>query len=314
MKANARGILLLVSIAASEAFQAPPPASFRRHDGLERARAQAPRAGTVALSRVRSPARMAALHPAQEMGMGSIELMYPVTAATKRLPSKSGAMSRSTLLGAAAFIVLMKAYQVGTAVAPASWTLLLHGCAGALGGLVAVLTDSTIFERSEQALNGLWQSIKFTTITKAVNSVTFAFLSETLGGLTLGVGGIALAATGTGVAATLIQGFFSKQKRDEFFHDNVAQNVLLFNTFWFTYFGICAVLPTIPATYTGVGIAGALSGVVSSAVHSVGYSFKTLREAWSDFRRSFKQGRTWRGGLQSGVLFVVYQAVYSAFA
>jgi len=248
--------------------------------------------------------------------MGSFALTYPVTAEAKRLPSKSDAMTRSTLLGAAVCVVLMKAYQIGTAVAPATWTLLLHGVAGALGGLVSVLTDSTIFERSEQALNGLWQSVKFTTITKGVNSITFAYLSETLalGGLTLGVGGILLSATGTGVAATLIQGVFSKQKRSAFFHDNVAQNVLLLNTFWFTYFGICAISPTIPATYAGVGIAGALAGVVSSAAHSVGYSWKTLSQAWSNLRQSFKKDMIWRGGLQSGVLFVVYQAVYSAFA
>ena len=112
MSANACGILVLVSIAAAQAFQAPPPPSVRRHDGLERARQQAPRAGTVALARVRSPPQVAALHPPQALSMGSFALTYPVTAEAKRLPSKSDAMTRSTLLGAAVCVVLMKACQL----------------------------------------------------------------------------------------------------------------------------------------------------------------------------------------------------------
>jgi hypothetical protein len=311
-------ILVTLSIAAAQAFQAPLPASLRRHDSLDRARAHSfasARYGAPALP-PRAAKQHRSLYKSPELSVaGVMELSRPIVAAPS-LPPKSTAMARSTILGAAAFVVLMQVYQAGAAVTPVSWTLLLHGLAGAVGGMVAVFTDSTIFERSEQAIQGLWQSVKFTAITKAVNSITFAYLQDAVAALSLGTGGIALAATGNGVVATLIQGWFagqSREARDSFFQENVGRNVLLFNTFWFTYFGICAISPAIPVTYTGIGVAGALAGVVSQAAHSVGFSWKNLRHAWAKLRLSFKKGVTWRGGLQTGVLFVVYQGVFSAF-
>ena len=156
--------------------------------------------------------------------------------------------------------------------------------------------------------------MKFTAITTAFKSITFAYLQEATAALSLGMGGIVLPATGSGVVVTLIQSLFTRQCCSSFFQENVGRNVLLLNTFWFTYSGICAISPAIPVTYTGIGVAGALASVLSSAAHSVGFSWTNLRHAWAKLRHSFKQDATWRGGLQSGVLFVVYQAVYSALA
>jgi hypothetical protein len=302
------GLLCLLSLGCTRAFQSAIPSAGRANTFiLERAPGLcSTRAGAgsrlFARSRLLHPPRAVVIAPC----IDAATLAIPLFPKQKKLKAPSSAASRSSLLGAALFVSLMKIHQVGAAAAP---SLLAHGCAGVLGGFVAVISDSTFFEQSQS----LWQSLKFTAITKAVNSITFAYLQEAVSTFSLGsAGGIMLASAGTGIAATLIQSCFAK-RGDVFFKRNVGRNVLLFNTLWFTYLSICAISPVIPGTYMGVGLAGAFAGMVSTIFESAVHSWQRLRYGFlSTLRQGFKDEESLRGALQSGIVFVVYQAVYSA--
>lgn len=303
-------LLLLVSIACASAFQAPAP---RTHYGnghaLERARSPHAARHTTRVLRTFAPV------PAAHV-MSAVVLDFAQPVAVQRRPPYSS-MSRSSLLGGALFLAVMKVYQVGAAAAPASWTLLAHACAGALGGLAALAGDSAFFG-SRRAYKALLESIKFTAITKAVNSVTFAYIQQAMA--TLGSGGIVLAAAGTGVVATLVQQLFAGSSPG-FFQDNVWRNVFVFEAFWLTYAGLCALSPAMSISYTGIAISGALSGIASTMVASVKFTgrgsrgiFQRVRHGCAAVRTAFKSAEFSRAAVQSGILFVVYQAVFNTLA
>ncbi len=307
-------LLFLLSLGCTHAFQGAMPSAGRANPLiLKRAPGRcSARAGAgsrrIASSRLLHPPRAVALAaPCIDAGTLAILLLPEQEKRTPRSTSSAASRSTKRLLGAAGCVSLMTLHKVGAAVEPSLSILLAHGCAGALGGFVAVISDSTFFEQSQS----LWQSLKFTAITKAVNSVTFAYLQEAVSTFSLGsAGGIMLASAGTGIAATLIQSCFAK-RGDTFFKKNVGRNVLLFNTLWFTYFGICAISPAIPGTYMGVGLAGAFAGMVSTIFDSAVHSWQFRYGFLSTLRQGFKDEESLRGGLQCGVMFVVYQAVYS---
>jgi len=85
-------------------------------------------------------------------------------------------MSRSTLLSGAVLLAVMKMYKLGARAAQTLCTLFAYAAVGALGGLKALAGDSALFGESQRAVHVLWESMKFTAVTKAVNSVTFKFV------------------------------------------------------------------------------------------------------------------------------------------
>jgi len=307
-------IFLLVSIACATAFQAPAPRTHYGHaHALEKARApHAPRHST-GLPLRRSPASSHG-PAAPVMSAAVLEFAVPIAVTVPRLPSLASSMSRSTLLGGAVFLALMKMYQLGAGAAPTSWTLFAHAAAGALGGLAALAGDSALFGESRRAVHALWESMKFTAVTKAVNSVTFAYIQQTM--VALGVGGIVLAAAGTGVAATIVQQLFAGNSPG-FFQDNVWRNVFMFEAFWLTYAGLCALSPAMSISYTGLAISGAISGIASTVVASVNLTgrgrgvVQRARQAFGAVFSAFQSAESSRAAVHGGILFVVYQAVYT---
>ena len=207
---------LLVSIAAANAFQAPPPSPLARHaHSTERARSYKPR---HALHTLRPGAVFAP--EMSSSAAASIGFVHPAA-----LPAKSSTFSSSSsLLGAAVVVSVIKASFVLSSSVPASFSLLAHACAGALGGLAALFSETAVSKGlGEAQQESIRHAIKFTTISKAVNSVTFAYISQAMAAL--GSGGVMVAAAGTGVIATSVQSLFSKQNRKDFIRDNVARNV-----------------------------------------------------------------------------------------
>jgi len=248
------------------------------------------------------------------MSAAVLEFAVPIAVTVPQLPSLASSMSRSTLLGGAVFLALMKMYQLGAGAAPTSWTLFAHAAAGALGGLAALAGDSALFGESRRAVHALWESMKFTAVTKAVNSVTFAYIQQTM--VALGVGGIVLAAAGTGVAATIVQQLFAGNSPG-FFQDNVWRNVFMFEAFWLTYAGLCALSPAMSISYTGLAISGAISGIASTVVASVNLTgrgrgvVQRARQAFGAVFSAFQSAESSRAAVHGGILFVVYQAVYT---
>jgi hypothetical protein len=138
--------------------------------------------------------------------------------------------------------------------APAWWVLFAHGCAGALGGVAALFGDSALSATLGGADKHMSQSITMTAVTKAVNSMTYAYLKQTtswLGSATLGTGSIMVAAAGTGIVAAMMQGVVRgalagagrTSLHPQTFLPEMVKSVLAFEAFWLTYSAICALSP-----------------------------------------------------------------------
>jgi len=154
-------------------------------------------------------------------------------------------------------------------VPPALWALAVHGCAGALAGLSALLITSLAGSTEAfQTLKGVVRSVKFTAVTKAASSMTYVVLREGIGALSLGWSGIVFAAAGTGVVATAVQSGFVAGSPD-FFRDNVAKNVIMFEAFWLTYAALSLLSPVCSITWVGLAISGTISGFASSLAVSI---------------------------------------------
>lgn len=305
-------LLLLASITLAGAFQAPPHSPLNAGHALY-SKNRAPRTHILANQpALAAPAMKTAADfaPATKAAASfSSDCVQPVS-----LPAMTS-LSPASLVGAAVVVGVVKLSHMLSASTPASLALFAHALAGTLGGLAALFSDTAVATSlGEQQRESFVHSMKFTAITKAVNSVTFAYISQIV--KSMGSASILVAAAGTGVVATVVQSLFVEQGRKEFFRENVVRNVFVFQAFWLTYAGFCAVTPVFSISYSGIAIAGALSGIVSTAVASFHVSFEGgLRGAFHfkkelrKLRKSFK-GQS-RVAMQSGILFVVYQAVYT---
>ena len=320
MARNGVCALLLLSIATASAFQALIPCSRYEHaHALERARApQASRHRRSAYS-----LRCKALPRAAGMAAPAAHALN-VFVQPEQIPSKLTAMSRSSLLGGAVFLAAMKVIQLSSELvaAPAGWTLFAHGLAGMLGGLAALFGDKALsvsFGESRGAIQGLSRSIKFTAITKAVNSVTFAYVQEAAAAF--GAGSIMLGAAGSGVVFTMVQGLFTHDHASHF-QENVMRNVLVMEAFWLTYAGLCALSPAVSVSYVGVAISGAVSGIASSVAAKFSWkpvleggvrgALAKMRQGIGSLRKAFKSACSARSAMQSSILFVVYTAVFNS--
>jgi len=320
-------LLLLVSITAAAAFHAPSVHYGRVHYGhayaLEKARA--PRAPQHA---VHSPIRRQLFEQpvieAETMSISSVlesarePMVIPLVTLADTVPMSSPAAT-STLIGGAVFLAMMKLYHLGWVAAPVSWTLAVHAAAGAIGGLVALASSSAVSGKdSSQALKTVMESFKITALSKAANAFTFAYVNQAMASFALGSAGIVAAAAGVGVVATLVQQLsMGAVKTTGFFQDNVLRNVFVFEAFWLTYAGLCALSPAWSITYTGLMISGGISGIVATVASSVQFGggargfvqhFRTVAQS---VRKSIDGVEFSKAAFQSGIFFVVYQAVYN---
>ena len=312
MAQDARPIasLLLVQIALVGAFNVPAPPMPHSHRAPSMCFSSPMLAACPNVLGTQLPSSMMGAQP-RFVDDWSLAAAQAAAVARPQLPSGSTALARSTLAGATALLVLVNAYQVGVTFAP-SWALLVHACAGALGGIAALLTDSAVFGRFREAMTAL----KFTAITKAINSVTYVSLSQAVASAVAGLGGVAvvagvaLAAAGTGITATLAQSLFTQGSRKGFVVENVVGNVAMFEAYWLTWAGISSVFPTLTVSLAGVAAAGAACGLVSSVAKAiVGFKF-----SWRAFRNAVRRVDSARDALSSGILFVVYQGIQNIFA
>lgn len=316
-------ILLLVSITASTAFQAPSAHYGRGHaHALERARApRAPRhAAPTPLRRNPVAFNQPFVHGPAVPEMMSVPAVqeFAQPAAMAQPVHKSPPFS-TTVISGAVFLAMMKIYHLGWAAAPCSWTLLVHACAGALGGLAALVSNSAVSGKdSRQALKTIVESFKITAVSKAANAFTFAYINQAMTALALGSAGIVAAAAGVGVVATLMQQLsLGAVNTKGFFRENVWRNVFVFEAFWLTYAGICALSPAMSITYTGLMISGGISGVVSTMVASVQFTdgaqgfVQRLRWGYAAVCKTINGAEFSKAALQSGIFFVVYQAAYN---
>ena len=137
------------------------------------------------------------------------------------------------------------------------------------------------------------------------------------------------AAAGTSIIASAVQGLFADDHL-AFFKKHVAKNVLVFEAFWLTYAGVCALTPAASISYAGLAISGALSGLVCTLAASVNFSWDSLHgDARGGLKRVWGHGLAWlrrtfesvdtkrmkkassRAALRNSIFFVVYKAVYS---
>ena len=322
MACVSRLVVLLLAIAAAHAFQAPAPNVLSKHvRSMERVRVRS-RAPLSAEQILRPAVVVPAFLPGADV-FGSVR---PVDAfgfvQPAALPVPGQVLSPNTVVGATILVALIKLSYVLSTATPASLSLLAHACAGMLGGLAALFGDTAVSKGlGEAQKEGFRKSMKFTAITKAVNSVTFAYISAAL--RALGSSGFivaASAAAGTGVVFTGVQSLFAEEGRREFFRENVVRNVLALEAFWLTFTALGMVSPVFgfSGTYTGLAMAGAVCGLVSALVASVKVSFEGgLRGARmrliAGCRTLMEKSLTpsSRAAIQGGVLFVVYQAVYT---
>ena len=320
---NAAIALLLVSIAHAGAFHAPAiPVANRRAVQRACVGVRCARASTIALP-----------HPSQRgvyafPSQHALDVVHdyvqqhtlvPAGAprpwhAAPAAPAAAHGAVRSSLLSGAMFLAVMKAVELSSAAI--AWSLIAHACAGALGDLAGLYGESAVKSSVVDAA-----SLKITAVSKAANSVTFAYI-QTLATAAVGVGSFALAAAATGVVATAVQGLFAGDA--DFFRANVVHNVVAFEAFWLTYAGIVALTPAASVTYVGLAVSGAISGAVSAVTDGIDLGALAKRATWARcrggvrdalraLRQGFKSMRKAVGarGVNSGILFVVYQAVYS---
>jgi len=311
--------IALLSITLANAFQAPPCARYRPTNAFTTATARRVQSDSVRCSVLLQPrAATMIVVPAVPAvpALPAVETyVQPI------LPRRTSASSmQRTVLAGAVVVAMMNMQKL--AVGTAGWTLLAHACAGAVAGVAALFGDKVLsFSLGDSdAVQEMWRSLKFTAITKAVNSVTFAYIRQSAAAL--GAGSIMLGAAGTGIVATLVQGLFATD-RANFFHDNVMRNVFVFEAFWLTYTGICAVVPAASVSYAGLAVSGALSGIASTIVASFKFStepvmkgglrgvWRKIRQGAALLRKEFKNSGSAHTALQSGILFMVYQAVYT---
>jgi hypothetical protein len=238
------------------------------------------------------------------------------------------ARSSSTVLGAAALLGLIKVWLYLRP--PVPWGLLAHGCAGMLSGIAELAGDSALAAMmgGSEAAQALQHRIRFAAITKSVNAISYAYFTQTVAAL--GSSSVTLfAAAGTSIIASAVQGLFADDHL-AFFKKHVAKNVLVFEAFWLTYAGVCALTPAASISYAGLAISGALSGLASTAVASVNFSWDSLHgDARGGLKRVWGRGLAWlrrtfesvdtkrmkkassRAALRNSIFFVVYKAVYS---
>ena len=241
--------------------------------------------------------------PAQRASMLPFSNAVPFT--RPKLTEGSTTITRSTLGAAAGFLIMMHVFQMAAAlVTPAGIVLLAHGCANALGGIAALISEAAVFGQWREALG----AVPVAALSKAVNAVSYVSLSHAVGTLASGASGVALAAAGTGVVATLVQSVFHAGSRAKFLQTNLVRNIVFFETYWLTWAGISALSPAIAASYTGVAVAGAACGFAAAAASALA----GLRWSWRSMTQALRSGAGVRAALSSSVLFVVYQGVIDA--
>ena len=304
-------LVLLASITLAGAFQAPPLSPLNAGQSVfykeSSMRNRAPRTPLV---HKQAAIKAAADFAPATRTAANFDFVLPAAP-----PTKTPTLSRASLVGVTFVVGVIKLSHVLSSSAPACLSLFAHALAGTLGGLAALFSDAAVATSLGEQRESLVCSIKFTAITKAVNSVTFAYISQIV--QAMGSASILVAAAGTGVVATAVQSLFVAQGRKDFFRENVVRNIFVFQAFWLTYAGFCAFTPVFSISYSGIAIAGALSGMVSTAVASFHVSFEGgLRGAFRHFNHQLRslrkscKGQS-RVAMQSGILFVVYQAVYT---
>lgn len=295
---NGHCLLLVASIASSGAFHAPLlPCS-----GTSQHRAQCVLNGVAPVQQIvgrqsarRAPTRPAATSiPLSRVSDPASPVEFSRDHAFDIPPSSKmfGMLLLATLpipFIACLLLEISLPFHFGM-VPPAFWALLKHGFAGSLAGLAALLSDSALsasLTGSTEALKGLLRSVKFTAVTKAASSMTYVAIQQGIATLSLGWTGIVLAAAGTGVVATIVQGAFAGSRPD-FFRDNVAKNVVMFEAFWLTYAALSLLSPVCSITYLGLAISGTISGLASSMAASI--KFRPLRGVARAAKHSIRRG------------------------
>ena len=261
-----------------------------------------PKVLTMNAGAMRLPAQRASVLPFSNtvpFTRPAYEVAFP------KLTEGSTTITRATLGAAAGFVVMMHVFQMaGALVTPAGIVLLAHGCANALGGIAALISEAAVFGQWREALG----AVPVAALSKAINAVSYVSLSHAVGTLASGASGVALAAAGTGVVATLVQSVFHAGSRAKFLQTNLVRNIVFFETYWLTWAGISALSPAIAASYTGVAVAGAACGFAAAAASALA----GLRWSWRSMTQALRSGAGVRAALSSSVLFVVYQGVIDA--